>query len=304
MLVLFITSLFAGLIYGAVIYNFFRSTFSWINVLLSGIVFGVIVLLIWRYWETEHKLDALRLLQVLGVVFLLCVFHHFLKFKLVVAGAVGWFVASCIGGGLLAFWEQSVIKTLYMMNIVETKSRAEQGLALVFLFLTFTVFFVVAEEVMRRLLVTKFYRCSPSLLWRLPLNIGIGWGLCELVYKALGPFLVYNGWPIRSSLLASEYVIFYSWTQASIFLCALMSVILMHILNTFLAYRSVVTRSKFYACAPFFVHAIVNCFGATVLVTDKVWFNVGGILFILLCVMLFVYFESKNPLIQNIKLRA
>lgn len=72
---------------------------------------------------------------------------------------------------------------------------------------------------MRRWLVTKFYRCSPSFLWRLPLNIGIGWGLCELSYKALGPFLVYNGWPIRSRLLASEYVIFYSWTQASIFVC-------------------------------------------------------------------------------------
>ncbi|WP_375684523.1 hypothetical protein [Bartonella sp. AP1QHHD] len=146
MLVLFITSLLAVLIYGAVIYNFFRSTFSWINVLLSGIVFGVIVLLVWRYSETEHKLDALRLLQVLGVVFILCVFHHFLKFKLVVAGAVGWFVASCIAGGFIAFWEQSVIKTLYMMSIVETKSRAEQGLALVFLFLTFTVFFCCSRR--------------------------------------------------------------------------------------------------------------------------------------------------------------
>ncbi|WP_244427610.1 hypothetical protein [Bartonella queenslandensis] len=136
-------------------------------------------------------------------------------------------------------------------GIFETESRAEQGLALIFLFLTLTVFIVVAEEAMRHWLVTKFYRCSPSLLWRLPLNIGIGWGLCELAYKVLGSFLVYNGWLIRSRLLVSEYVIFYSWTQASIFLCALMSVILMYILNTCLAYRGVVTRSKFYACALF-----------------------------------------------------
>ncbi len=123
-----------GLIYGAVIYNFFRSIFSWINVLLSGIVLGVIVLLVWRYSETEHKLDALRLLQVLGVVFLLCVFHHFLKFKLVVAGAVGWFVASCIAFGFIAFWEQSVIKTLYMMVFLKPRVVQSRGWRLFFYF--------------------------------------------------------------------------------------------------------------------------------------------------------------------------